>query len=108
MLTHSPISTKPPNFRRSAIEPVGIVAAVSMKTIWKRKKARMPLTAPSPVSMKPLPPRMPIWPMRSSQTLSVSPQSPSVVGEKAHSAEPPTAGKVKLTPPNWKAKPTSQ
>ena len=73
MLTHSPISTKPPNFRRSAIEPVGIVAAVSMNTIWKMKKARMPLTAPSPFSMKPLPPRMPIWSMRSSQTLSVSP-----------------------------------
>ena len=58
--------------------------------------------------MKPLPPKMPIWSMRSSQTLSVSPHSPSVVGEKAHSAEPPTAGKVKFTPPNARPKPTSQ
>ncbi len=39
MLTHRPITTKPMNFKRSAIEPVGMVAAVSMKTIWNRKKA---------------------------------------------------------------------
>ena len=28
--------------KRSAIDPVGIVAAVSMKTSWKRKKAMTP------------------------------------------------------------------
>ena len=28
------------NFQRSAMPPVGMVAAVSMKTIWKRKYAK--------------------------------------------------------------------
>ena len=27
------------NFQRSAMAPVGMVAAVSMKTIWNRKRA---------------------------------------------------------------------
>ena len=30
------------NFQRSAIAPVGIVAAVSMNTIWKRNSANTP------------------------------------------------------------------
>ena len=30
------------NFHRSAIAPVGIVPAVSMNTIWKRKSANTP------------------------------------------------------------------
>ena len=30
------------NFQRSAIEPVTIVAAVSMNTSWKRKNANTP------------------------------------------------------------------
>jgi hypothetical protein len=37
METQSPMRTNPGNLRRSAMDPVGIVAAVSMKTIWKRK-----------------------------------------------------------------------
>ena len=31
--TQRPMITKPENFKRSAIEPVGMVAAVSMNTI---------------------------------------------------------------------------
>ena len=34
--------TNEENFQRSAIAPVGIVAAVSMKTIWKRNNANTP------------------------------------------------------------------
>ena len=30
------------NFQRSAIAPVGIVAAVSMKTIWNRNSVKTP------------------------------------------------------------------
>ena len=30
------------HFQRSAMAPVGIVAAVSMKTIWKRNSAKTP------------------------------------------------------------------
>ena len=51
--------TKPLKFRRSAMEPVGIVAAVSMKTIWNRKKASTPKLAVRPASIKPLRPRTP-------------------------------------------------
>ena len=35
----NPNTTNEENFQRSAIAPVGIVAAVSMNTIWKRKSA---------------------------------------------------------------------
>ncbi len=31
---------KAENLKRSAIAPVGMVAAVSMKTVWKRKMAK--------------------------------------------------------------------
>ena len=33
---------KAENFQRSAMAPVGIVAAVSMKTIWNRNSAKTP------------------------------------------------------------------
>src|SRR6267142_1571391 len=35
-----PNTTKDENFQRSAIAPVGIVAAVSMNTIWKRNRVK--------------------------------------------------------------------
>ncbi len=38
----NPNKTNEKNFQRSAIAPVGMVAAVSMKTIWKRNSANTP------------------------------------------------------------------
>ena len=64
MDTQKPMRTKPENLKRSAIAPVGIVAAVSMNTIWNRKKARIPVIPPVPRSMKPEPPRKPHCPNR--------------------------------------------
>ena len=37
-----PKMTNDENFQRSAIAPVGIVAAVSMNTIWNRNSAKTP------------------------------------------------------------------
>ena len=37
-----PKTTNEENFQRSAIAPVGIVAAVSMNTIWNRNNAYTP------------------------------------------------------------------
>ena len=109
MLTQRPMRTNPVNFSRSAMAPVGIVAAVSMKTIWKRKKARIPLTSLTPrVSRNPSPPRMPVCPKRISHLSRCPVRSPRLDGEKASAALAPIAGNVKFTPPNWKAKPTSQ
>ena len=109
MLTHRPIRTKPLNFSRSAMAPVGIVAAVSMNTIWKRKNARIPLMSRTPlVSKKPSPPRMPFCPNRMRNVPRCLPKSPRVDGAKLFAALAPSAGKVKFTPPNWKANPTSQ
>ena len=69
----------------------------------------MPLTSRTPfVRRKPSPPRMPVWPNRISHVLRWLPKSPSVLGPKLVAAFAPMAGKVKPTPPNWKAKPTSQ
>src|SRR5207249_8822935 len=45
------------NFHRSARAPVGIVAAVSMKTIWNRKYANTGAVYATPVRKKPVPPR---------------------------------------------------
>ena len=38
--TKKPNTTKDVNFHRSAMAPVGIVAVVSMNTIWNRKMAK--------------------------------------------------------------------
>ncbi len=57
MLTHNPINTNPENFKRSAMEPVGMVAAVSIKTIWNRKKTRIPLLIVNPFRKKPSAPK---------------------------------------------------
>ncbi len=92
MLIQRLIRTKPLNFRRSAIEPVGMVAAVSMKTIWKRKKESTATLAPTPMSMKPLPPSRPTWPKRRSGVPNSPAMSPRVVGECAQAAAAPTAG----------------
>ena len=51
--------TKAESFHRSAIEPVGIVSAVSMKTIWKRKIANAETSYETPVRKKPVPPKRP-------------------------------------------------
>ena len=42
------------NFHRSAIAPVGIVAAVSMKTIWNRKIVKTVASLAGPARKKPL------------------------------------------------------
>ncbi len=42
------------NFQRSAMAPVGIVAAVSMKTIWNRNSVRTVASLADPVRKKPL------------------------------------------------------
>src|SRR5689334_21025192 len=47
------------NDQRSAIEPVGIVAVVSINTIWKRKRAN------TPTSYTSLPKKYPAFPITS-------------------------------------------
>src|SRR3989449_8099231 len=47
------------NFHRSARAPVGIVAAVSMKTIWNRKYANTGAVYATPVRKNPVPPNRP-------------------------------------------------
>ena len=42
------------NFQRSAMAPVGIVAAVSMNTIWNRNIVRTDVSLASPARKKPL------------------------------------------------------
>jgi hypothetical protein len=51
------------NFHRSANAPVGIVAAVSMNTTWKRKNKNIPTSYEGPESANPLPPKNPQPPM---------------------------------------------
>ena len=88
MLTQKPISTKPMNLMRSAPEPVGMVAAVSIKTIWNMKKAKIP-AAPNVTPCKKKPDR-PIRPHCSPNRRPVerlSPHAPNVTGEKAQVGE---------------------
>jgi len=42
------------NFQRSAIDPVGIVAVVSINTIWKRNRVMAAASYALPVRKKPL------------------------------------------------------
>ena len=42
------------NFQRSAMAPVGIVAAVSMNTIWNRKMVSTDMSLASPVRKNPV------------------------------------------------------
>ena len=51
--------TKADSFHRSAIDPVGIVRAVSMKTIWKRKIANAATSYETPDRKNPVPPKRP-------------------------------------------------
>ena len=44
---------KAENFQRSAIAPVGIVAAVSMNTIWNRNSVMMPVSNALPIRKNP-------------------------------------------------------
>jgi len=48
-------TTNAENFHRSANAPVGIVAAVSMKTIWNRKYAKTGAVYATPVRKNPVP-----------------------------------------------------
>src|SRR5262245_43113999 len=56
--THSPNKQKFFHAQRSAIEPVGIVAVVSMNTIMKKKSAST-LTSSKPARHQPLVPMIP-------------------------------------------------
>src|SRR2546425_8574797 len=54
-----PKTTNDENFHRSAMAPVGIVAAVSMNTIWKRKSAKTATSEVEPARKKPFRPNRP-------------------------------------------------
>ena len=84
------------NFQRSANAPVGIVAAVSMKTIWNRKYANTGAVYATPVRKKPVPPNRPH-------------SLPAIVRETscASLSYPPNVPSGP-TPPAWSAKPTTQ
>src|SRR5258708_4856249 len=58
--TQKPYRTKFFQLQRSAIEPVGIVAVVSMKTIIKKNSA-ITLTSSSPLRKNPFVPSRPYW-----------------------------------------------
>ena len=57
--TSKPYTTNAEYFHRSAIAPVGIVAVVSMNTIWKRNSAKMAASYEDPVRKNPLAPKRP-------------------------------------------------
>jgi hypothetical protein len=89
-------TTNAENFHRSASAPVGIVAAVSMKTIWNRKYANTGAVYATPVRKNPVPPNKP-------QSL------PAIVMETSFASlsYPPSVPSAP-TPPAWSAKPTAQ
>ena len=87
--------TKDENFQRSAQAPVGMVAVVSMNTIWKRNIAAMPdVKVESGWSMNPVMPNRPNGCPRT-----------SIVNSFARIASPP---KMAPTPPICRPKPTKK
>jgi hypothetical protein len=74
------------------MEPVGMVAAVSMNTIWNRKKARMPELAPSPPSIQPLNPANPCPPINKGVANLSPAHALRLVGENDHAEMLPIAG----------------
>ncbi len=84
------------NFQRSAIEPVGMVAAVSMNTIWKRNIATTPTSYVPPLRKNPLSPIRPkVFPNQRDRELVVELGAPPSVASAP-------------TPPIMKAKPQIQ
>src|SRR6266850_5576500 len=84
------------NFQRSAIDPVGMVAVVSIKTIWNKKRANTPTSYTELLRKYPAEPRIP----------NVLPKS-SIVISLVRPGVPPSAPR-EPTPPNIKAKPQIQ
>ncbi len=85
--------TKDENFQRSAAAPVGIVAAVSMNTIWNRKVVATPeVKSESGWSPNPVRPKRP----------NGFPNSVTVSSWERIGSPPNTAP----TPPIWRPKPT--
>lgn len=78
------------NFHLSAIAPVGIVAAVSIKTTEKRKKENNPTSYAGPDNAKPFPPSKP---------------QPFIVSSRVMIGFPPRLARGPM-PPNMRAYPT--
>ncbi len=83
---------KDENFQRSASAPVGMVAAVSMKTVAKRNIARLAGSCATLTSANFAAPNRPAWPIDTSY---------------APGAAPPRVGQAR-TPPSMRPYPRSQ
>ena len=73
---NSPKMQNAENFQRSAMAPVGMVAAVSMNTTSNRNSRNMPVSYEGPLRAKPFPPKMPQPPMATSLFRMAAPPNP--------------------------------